>query len=440
MKAPQIMRLICAVVAGVLPLTLHAFYKPKGPDPRYTAAPGESPLACASAGCHTDSTSGGPINFHGGGVTATFSQGSVYTPGIPITITVKVSDAVNRVYGFQMSARRDDNSQAGRFAYAQGADIGVVCENEAPRTPNGNCPTSAPIEYIEQTLPATAPWTFTWTPPPTASGPVHFYIAGNAVNDNGHKDGDDHVYTARYTLTPIGDCVSGTPQISGVISAGAFGARTDFAAGTWLEVYGSNFSSVLKEWAGADFNGAIAPQVLDRVRVKVNGKDAYTRFISSGQVNVQAPANDIGPMSVTVSNCDKTSAPVNLNQVAAAPGMLTGIPATKLIAFAPDGTTRAAKPGEMVVAYGIGFGPTTPAIAPGEIAGVLTSLASPLAVTIGGVQLTQQQIVYGGLAPGFVGLYQFNLIVPDVPDGDQPVTIRVGTAAVPQTMTLAVKR
>ena len=105
-----------------------------GPDPRYTAAPGDDPLACASAQCHTSSPSGGPINAAGGGVTATFSSGSSYTPGGPaITITVSVSDPANMGYGFQMTARLDSdlaNGQAGDFT--SGANQIVLCDSGSP--------------------------------------------------------------------------------------------------------------------------------------------------------------------------------------------------------------------------------------------------------------------------------------------------------------------
>jgi uncharacterized protein (TIGR03437 family) len=462
MKAPQVMRLIYALVAGVLPLTLHGFYKESGPDPRYTAAPGDSKFACATAGCHTSVTGGsggGPINFHGGGVSASFSQGSTYTPGTPVTITVKVTDPVNRKYGFQMTARLESNlaqAQAGTFQVISPSDkIGVICDNESPRVPGRSCPASAPVEFIEHNDPATTPWTFSWMPPATASGPVHFYVAGNAVNGNSTEDADDHVYTNEYVLTPSGDCVGSNPVVSAVISAGAFGARTDFAPGTWLEIYGTNFSTVTKEWAGADFNDLTAPQFLDRVRVKVNGKDAFTRFISSGQVNVQAPQNTNGPLTVTVTNCERTSLPANLTQLSAAPGMLAPpsfIVGGKqlLAALTTDGTnfignipgvpSRPARPGETIITYGIGFGVTTPPIAPGTIANIATRLADPLVVTVGGVQIPESGVLYAGLAPGFVGLYQFNIVVPNVPDGEQPVTVRVGSATVPQTLFLSVKR
>src|SRR5579871_867021 len=96
-----------------------------GPDPRHTAAPGDDPLACATAGCHTGLPKGGPLPYPGNGaVTATFSSGTTYTPGGgPITITVAVSDPVNTHYGFQMTARLESdltNAQAGNFTATAG--------------------------------------------------------------------------------------------------------------------------------------------------------------------------------------------------------------------------------------------------------------------------------------------------------------------------------
>ncbi|MEO5924141.1 MAG: choice-of-anchor V domain-containing protein [Bryobacteraceae bacterium] len=454
-------RLVCSVVMGLIPLTLWA--RAKGPDVRHTAAPGDSPVACSSAGCHTSSVTGGPINFHGGGVTASFSAGSTYTPGTPVTITVRVSDPINSQYGFQMTARPEGNlanEAAGRFSYPSGSGVVVLCDDGttegAVRTPSGNCPARSPVEFIEHSEPSTGSWSFTWNPPATAVGPVRFYVAGNAVNGDLSSDGNDHVYTASYTLTPSLGCTSAAPVVTGVISAGAFGARTDFTSGSWLEIYGSNFSNGLKLWDGADFSGLAAPISLDRVRAQVNGKDAFTWVVSPGQLNVQAPDNaGTGPMTVTVTNCDQTSAPKTITQAAIAPGVWApptftsggkqllgattadGLSVIGTIAGVPS---RPAKPGEMIITYGVGFGTTNPVIPAGQINPGLAPLVDPFVMTIGGTQITGSALVYAGLAPGFVGLYQFNVIVPNMADGDQPVTIKIGNTTIPQTLVLSVKR
>ena len=77
-------KIVYTFLAGMVPMLLFAYAT--GPDPRYTAAPGDSSLACASSGCHTSSSKGGPINAAGGGVSATFSGGSFYTPGKPVSM------------------------------------------------------------------------------------------------------------------------------------------------------------------------------------------------------------------------------------------------------------------------------------------------------------------------------------------------------------------
>src|SRR3979411_254563 len=72
--------------------------------------------------------------------------------------------------------------------------------------------------------------------------------------------------------------------------------------------------------------------------------------------------------------------------------------------------TALAKPGDTLTMYGIGFGTVTPSILAGQVVSQLNALTVNLAVTIGGAPAT---ITYQGLAPGYVGLYQFNVTVPN---------------------------
>ncbi|MEP7354179.1 MAG: choice-of-anchor V domain-containing protein [Acidobacteriota bacterium] len=461
---------LLAVAIGCFPGLLLAHKN--GADPRHTAAPGDADqFACATAGCHTSFTTtgkGGPLNFYGGSVAATFSEGSTYTPGgDPITILVHVKDPTNTQYGFQMTARPESNAshgQAGSFTPGDGSFI--LCDNDSPRptfgSSAGKCPTAGgfdPIEFVDHSTPSTSTWSFKWTPPTTDIGTVHFYLAGNAVNGNVSSDSGDHVYIADYQLMPLSACSTVTPSLTGVVTPIGFGARRDFSPGTWLEVYGANISTITagKSWLGADFAEANAPTNLDRVTVQINGKPAFTSYENPGQVNVQAPADSAnGPVQVTVTNCGKTSNAITLNEVPVAPAILAplsfvvgghqliGATLTDLRTFVgviPGIPSRGVKPGETIITYGVGFGDVTPAVAPGVIALVQNRLVAPLTVTIGGVPVPSASIGYAGLSPGYVGLYQFNLVVPDVPDGDQPITFQVGSASINQpTMYLSVKR
>jgi uncharacterized protein (TIGR03437 family) len=456
--------------AVLVPLALLAYEY--GPDPRYTGAPGDNQLACANSGCHTGLAAGGPINAGGGGVTATFSSGSTYTPGgPPITITVTVTDPVNTHYGFQMTARLETdlvNGQAGDFT--AGTHQLVICDDGTVKGTKG-CPSSTPVEFIEHDYPAgsqvsTTPYTFTWTPPATNVGDIAFYVAGNAVNGNLQADAGDHVYTNHYVLTVA--CTNATPPvITSVDSASGYGAYSYFGSGTWLEIKGSNLADSAYprltaatnpgQWTSADFTGSNAPTSLDGVSVSVNGKPAYVWYLSTGQLNVQAPEDTAtGNVAITVTNCNATSSPIMFARRALAPGFLAPANYTAngtqymVATFQTGGayvlntatgaafglTSRPAKPGDGIILYGIGFGDVTPSILPGVIAGASNTLVNPVTISFGS---TKASIVYQGLAGGFVGLYEFYVTVPTgLANGDFQINVTQGTTTVPQTMSLTV--
>jgi uncharacterized protein (TIGR03437 family) len=290
-------------------------------------------------------------------------------------------------------------------------------------------------------------------------GPVHFYVSGNAVNGDLMATGADHAYTASYTLTPA-LCGGGTPSISTVISAGAFGALPEFASGSWIEIYGSNLAGSQWQWQDLDFNGAAAPTSLAGVKVSINGKPAFVDFVSSGQVNAQAPADAAsGPAQITVSSCSSTSPPFSFQKNAVAPALLA--PASFLIngtqylvAQHQNGTYvgnpgliagltfSPAKPGELLTIYGVGFGDAKKdsdgsVIPPGVVVSDLNTLVNPVTFSFGSAQANLQ---YRGLAPSNVGLYQFNVVVPDVPDGNVPVTVTLSGTPLSQKTFLPVHR
>jgi uncharacterized protein (TIGR03437 family) len=86
-------------------------------------------------------------------------------------------------------------------------------------------------------------------------------------------------------------------------------------------------------------------------------------------------------------------------------------------------TTRPATPGETVEIYGTGFGPTNPAVLAGQLVSGAASLTDPtqLQVRIGGVLAT---VSFAGITA--VGEYQFNVVIPALPDGDQPIVATIG--------------
>jgi uncharacterized protein (TIGR03437 family) len=218
----------------------------------------------------------------------------------------------------------------------------------------------------------------------------------------------------------------------GLVDAASF--RSTISSGSWISIFGSNPSQTTRTWGASDFTGGILPVSLDGVAVQINGYPAAVSYISPGQINAQAP-DGLGPGTVTVQVITPAG-PSNLVEADAewsAPAFFTidTAGANYVAATYPDGSivgkpgllgnlpARAAKPGDIISAYGTGFGPTTPAVA----AGLLFSGAAPLnsweelTVLIGNVPAT---VEFAGLSA--TGLYQFNLTVPELPDGDQPIT------------------
>jgi uncharacterized protein (TIGR03437 family) len=420
-----------------------------GPDPRHTAAPGDDKLACATSLCHT----GTALNGGGGKVEVQFSNGLTYTPGVSQTFTVVITDAAAKVYGFQMTARLDSNQTDGQAGdFTAGAQQLILCDNGLEKTSKG-CAAASPVQFIEHSFPfKTNTISVKWTPPASNVGNVHIYVAANAANNDGGNTGD-HIYTANYTLTPT-SAGGNAPTISAVISAGAFNQNAGVASGSWLEIYGQNFSTTTRGWGGPDFNGNNAPTSLDGVSVTIGGKNAFVDFISGGQVNAQVPDGiPIGDgVPVIVTNASGSSSAFSVKTATIAPAVLApssfNVGGTQyVVAQFADQTFvgrsgliagvnfRPAKPGDTVVIYGIGFGPVSPANPAGVICTQSNSMVTKPNFRFG---QTAGTLSYFGLVPNFVGLYQFNVTVPNVGPGDIQLNIDVGGAALNQNLFITV--
>jgi uncharacterized protein (TIGR03437 family) len=243
-----------------------------------------------------------------------------------------------------------------------------------------------------------------------------------------------NIYVADTQNSVIRLLTPAPPAISGVVTASAFGGFGSIAPGAWIEIYGSNLAADSRGWTSADFKGVNAPTSLDGTTVSIGGQAAFISYISPGQVNALAPSNvGTGQQQITVTTATGTSAayPVIVNPTAA--GMLA--PANFKIGgmqylaalfsdyqtyVAPPGaipgvTSRRAKPGDVIVIFGTGFGPVTPNTPAGQIAQGNSTLTLPLQINFGSTPAT---LKYSGLAPSLVGVYQFNVVVPNVPASD----------------------
>ena len=99
----------------------------------------------------------------------------------------------------------------------------------------------------------------------------------------------------------------------------------------------------------------------------------------------------------------------------------------------------AAKPGDVIILWGTGFGPTSPAPPAGfQVPADRTyATASQVTVAIGNLQAT---VLGAALTPGFAGLYQVAIQLPaTLGDGDWPVIATIGGASSPSDVVLSVR-
>lgn len=92
----------------------------------------------------------------------------------------------------------------------------------------------------------------------------------------------------------------------------------------------------------------------------------------------------------------------------------------------PTGTslgfkTVAAKAGDTVVLYGVGFGPTNPAVPAGQINSIYPGASEKVTLTIHGTSVTPS---FAGI--WFTGAFQLNVKIPaGLPSGDQTLIATV---------------
>jgi len=92
--------------------------------------------------------------------------------------------------------------------------------------------------------------------------------------------------------------------------------------------------------------------------------------------------------------------------------------------------------GDTIVLYGVGFGPVVPNIPAGQLVGQSNTLSSSLQIFLGGSPAT---VLYSGLARNYTGLYQINIVVPNVAANAVPLTFALGGMAGTQTLYIAVQ-
>jgi uncharacterized protein (TIGR03437 family) len=238
------------------------------------------------------------------------------------------------------------------------------------------------------------------------------------------------------------------PLIGSVVNGASFLAGIQ--NNSWITIRGTNLSATTRDANGAIVNGML-PASLDGVSVRVNGKAAVVYYISPTQVNALAPADSaLGMVPVNVTNAHGTSPAFAAQMQQYSPsffvfdrqggryaaatfadGGYVGAPGL----FGTAVETRPARPGEFVSLWGTGFGLTNPPVPADRVVSGAAPLAGSVNITIGGLPTTVQ---FAGMSGA--GLCQFNIVTPELPDGDHKVAAIIGGVQSQDNVYMSVRR
>lgn len=208
---------------------------------------------------------------------------------------------------------------------------------------------------------------------------------------------------------------------NGVVNGARF--KAPIAPGELASIFGTSFAN--------QNQGATLPigTSLGGVSVTVNGKAAPILYVTPYQVNFQVPWETTGSTaSVVVTVNGRISAAVSVPVLTAAPGLFTsstGQAAVQNANSSANTPTNPAKVGSAVTVYFTGTGPVSPAVADGVAPpkGTPAQVTSTATATIGSATA---QVTFAGLAPGFVGLGQMDIVIPSgLSSGTHTLTLSI---------------
>jgi uncharacterized protein (TIGR03437 family) len=220
-----------------------------------------------------------------------------------------------------------------------------------------------------------------------------------------------------------------TPPLPSTTTAGVVNTASlapSIAPGSLISIYGAHLAA-----GDATASSTPLPTSLIGTSVTINGIAAPLVFVSPALINAQAPVETkVGTATLLIQAGPVASAPVAFEVTETGPGVLT-IPHSDhaLAQNYPDGETNSAEsptqPGQYVVVYLTGQGRVDPPVATGAAAP-----ASPLSVPLATIQVQvggkEAHVGLAGLAPGFVGLLQLVIEIPEVASGEQSLDVSIG--------------
>jgi uncharacterized protein (TIGR03437 family) len=214
-----------------------------------------------------------------------------------------------------------------------------------------------------------------------------------------------------------------TGPTMGVANA-ASGQAGIAAPGSIISIYGSGIAQTTLPAASLPL-----PATLAGATVTISGINAPIFYASPVQINAQVPFQIApGNAAVVVKLGSNVVGSSSITVKSIAPGMFLGS-GGQAAALNQDGSANGAgnpaAVGSVMAVFLTGLGPVNHAVATGAAASAnpISNVTGTVSATVGGVAA---QVSFAGLAPGFAGLYQVNIRVPQVAEGNLALVVSVG--------------
>jgi uncharacterized protein (TIGR03437 family) len=206
------------------------------------------------------------------------------------------------------------------------------------------------------------------------------------------------------------------PTVGGVSNGASF--QPNISPGSLISIFGTNLAPTTVQASEVPL-----PTMLSGTSVTIGGIQAPLYFVSATQINAQVPFElqqpyGNGEKALVVTNQARASSAFPLSLQPDAPAIFTttsngqGGP---LLIDATFHIVDTPAPGQTVILYATGLGPTVPPLATGAGGNAqepFSRLQAPPAVFVGE---RPAEVTFAGMAPGLVGVYQLNFVMPSQP-------------------------
>jgi uncharacterized protein (TIGR03437 family) len=207
------------------------------------------------------------------------------------------------------------------------------------------------------------------------------------------------------------------PVVQGVLNAASYSGT--LAPGAWAAIFGQRLAPTT-----VTAQAIPLPYTLGQVSVTVGGLAAPLGFVSAGQINIVIPFETPrgAEVPVVVTTAEGASAPLDVVVVRDAPALFTANQqgTGPALAFDANFQPLTSVGSKAIILYAAGLGPTDPPSASSASGGAATEplnrITDQLQALIGELPCT---VAFAGLAPGWPGVYQLNVIPPANPQSNR---------------------